>query len=283
MSEHIEENLSENTNELTDMYEKLVRLRKKQDASFKSDTPIKNKQYIETIETREEQDKLFNLINTPLITRSEARKIIENQDKTINNKTTLKNKMLMTRYDNRFSKQGEFINVPLNFHEGYTNSNFKYIFKADTNNLKLYNTDDVIWENGLICSNRNTIVVRDKDNNWGKNGFLQGVFFSDYLSVDIMNKYLIPYLKSEVINKNINCTSNPDEIRKNITDKYNNIYKEKINMLESSDMTIEKLYADLHGDNDEVEICNPVMTIIIGYITSIFNDIKDRIFNFFSW
>src|SRR5438309_481593 len=50
------------------------------------------------------------------------------------------------------------------------------------------------WLNGLIVHNKNSIVIRGQDNNFGQPGFLSGVFFYNRLGVEVMNRYIVPKL-----------------------------------------------------------------------------------------
>ncbi len=182
--------------------------------------------------------------------------------------SALKKHMIDQIYTGSIDTQGLFIHCPIDFHKGpFLNKDDEYniIFGTDTEkNIKdnmnhnlfepikgteitkgmLKYAEGIHWNNGLICYNKNNIVIRDQDNNYGQPGFLQVVNFYDNLSVEIMKRYIVPMLIRQINEKIINEKSHPKDIKHSITNMFQNTYYEKLHLLNQDNMVEEKLFED---------------------------------------
>lgn len=83
---------------------------------------------------------------------------------------------------------------------------------------------------------------------------MKHIQFEDKLSVEIIIRYLVPLIKQQVSNGDINNKTNPNDLLEWIKSKYNEIYKSKNELLNQSDMTIEKLFNDAPKLPDNITI-----------------------------
>ncbi len=224
--------------------------------------------YEQRLAERQKENELFNLSGRK---ESDDTEVLKAYEKLIEESNQTRNKDLRayytkTLYPGRFNdaSSGHFEHVPLDFHKPglYKEDNFTTIYGNETNLHDNYNPDlfqDVgagvtkgmieyrsgfKWNNGLICYNKNFIIIRDEDNTYGQPGFLSGMSFYDRLSVEIMRKYLVVELKNMIISKNVDNSTNPEDIKKFIEHKYRKIYEILLKRLDNPDMTKEELFAD---------------------------------------
>lgn len=217
---------------------------------------------------RKEQDEisLLALSNTGKTKLECFKKIIETKQNLRG--SALKNHMMSQIYNGPSDTQGLFIHCPNDFHKGpflnkedeyhiiYGTESEKYI--KDNMNHNLFETingteitkgmmkraEGNRWINGLICYSKNNIIVRDQDNQCGQPGFLQVIYFYDNLSVEIMNRYIIPSLIRQINEKTINENVSPNNIKHEITTMYQSIYIDKLNLLNQDNIVKEKLFED---------------------------------------
>ncbi|VBB18499.1 hypothetical protein YASMINEVIRUS_962 [Yasminevirus sp. GU-2018] len=92
------------------------------------------------------------------------------------------------------------------------------------------------WCNGLIAFNKNSIVVRDDDNNFGQPGFNNYVTYCDRLSVEIMNRYVVSELIRKANRFEFTSKTSSSEVRSIITKTFERVYREKMAMIEGCEV-----------------------------------------------
>jgi hypothetical protein len=217
----------------------------------------------ELLDIRDDQDTLFFIVNNEEITDDDKlqvyKKLIENSTKNNNYKIH----MLEQIYTGDITKQGKPINCPFDIHRGKSEGEdqYQYIFGEETDakikdncNFELFkqiNETEIThgmmkhaeghrWLNGIIVHNKNSIIIRDEDNFFGQPGFLSGVYFYNRLSVEIMNRYIIPKLVSAVNENKINTIDGRSVSLKIILDTYENVYPTKMVALYESDENLNE-------------------------------------------
>lgn len=247
------------------------------DMEVKSGPVIKNptftSDYSAAMEERARDDKIFNMALSLEHGKCTSDSLLEKYKKIIGQTedlsgSNLKTFMLSRLYDGPMDYQGRFMACPLDLHKGpflSSEDKFEYVFNGEMDKgiEQNYNNDlgrsingtgisqgmmnfaqGKKWCNGLIVYNKNCIVVRDEDNCYGQPGFLSGVYFYNRLAVDIMKQYIVPQLIHQINNKTITSSSNPEEIRDIICSTFSRTYKEKMILLDITDMTTEVLFED---------------------------------------
>lgn len=238
---------------------------------------------------RKQQDDIWKITNDLSTNREDLNKIYTSilvDDQYDSSKKSLKNLMLQRMYDNNYGEQGSAVGVPIDFHKGpFMNAEDKYyiIFEADseskildnqnselirtigntevTNGMKAY-AEGIKWNNGLICNNKNSIILRNADNNFGQPGFLTGFFYNDRLAVEILNRYLVVDLINQAIRNNFTIMTDPDEVKKFITERYNEVRNNLLEKLEDSEMTESQLFFDAPiRDNPNISIADSALRI----------------------
>merc|ERR1711916_369226 len=176
----------------------------------------------------------------------------------------LKHAMLVQLHSGDMKNNGKFIDVPLDFHKGpFMNPEDEYtiIIEASirgncnhemiktigntevTYGMKAY-AEGVRWNNGLICYNKNNLIVRNGDNTYGQPGFLTGCFYYDRLGVEILERYLVPELIHKANRSEFTIMTDPATVRSFITDRYREIRQTLLDRLNKPDMTEELLFSD---------------------------------------
>ena len=158
--------------------------------------------------------------------------------------------------------------VPIDFHKGpYMNPEDEYttIFEGESESqiegncnhnliktigdtevtcgMKSY-AEGVKWNNGLICYNKNNIIVRDTDNNFGQPGFLSGFFYYDKLAIEIMERYIVADLIAKANRSEFTIMTDPNNVRSFIESRYSEVRTVLLERLEDLDMTEVVLFAD---------------------------------------
>jgi hypothetical protein len=222
---------------------------------------------------RNQQDSIWKVTNNPESTREDLNRIYtsiltESSKTGKKGVTSLKRTMLRQVHNGDMSKQGRAIDVPLDFHKGpYLNIEDEYstIFEGEseskirgncnaelirviggtevTYGMKAY-AEGVKWNNGLICYNKNNIVVRNTDNNFGQPGFLSGFFYYDQLGVEIMNNYLVTELIAKANRNEFTIMTDPSSVRNFISSRYQEVRQELEKRLELPNMTESQLFID---------------------------------------
>jgi hypothetical protein len=246
-----------------------------------------HKLYAEEMKARDNQDELYNLIVRPEIDSKTRLDVYNTMIKNAASATgsTFYNKMLKNIYSGgSISTQCKFINCPSDLHkdQGHYNTEDSYTYIYGECNEKLINNglnvelfkqingtevtygmvknaEGFVWNNGLIVYNKNTIVVRNLDNRYGQPGFCQSAKFFNQLGVDIMHKYIVPQLISNVNANIVNSKSRPEEIKNEICNMYNKIYTEKLEMLETQRETITEdiLFEDAPAQETLNKVLDP--------------------------
>jgi hypothetical protein len=164
--------------------------------------------------------------------------------------------------------QGSFIYCPNDFHKGPfldESDTYHIIYGADADRhikdnfnedlFKSINGTNVTkgmmryaegshWNNGLICHNENSIIVRSQDTSAGQPGHLKIIYFSDNLSLRIMKRYIVPELIKRINEKTINEKSESQTIMSDIINMYKKLYNEKCVFLNQDNIIEEKLFED---------------------------------------
>ena len=200
------------------------------------------------------------------------------------------------------AEQGEFNPAPINYYKGpYFNSEDEYFFiygeKVNMENIDDYNYNKelgkkinmleektfgvkrvesgITWSNGMIAYNKDSILIREGDNEYGQPGFLRCAKYGNLLAVEIMKRYLIQKLINDINDKKINERTNPKDIIVEIEDLFNNIYGEKYKILKGNNyIDIDELFSDqpLPTDienNSANETCSDEVLSLKETITSI--------------
>jgi hypothetical protein len=163
--------------------------------------------------------------------------------------------MMVQIHPGDITKQGIFIPCPNDINKGsffFAEDKFTILYGAETDkkirngcNEELFqcinNTEVTIgmmksaeglkWQNGLIAYNKNVIILRDPDNEYGQPGFMQGCYFYNRLGVEVMNRYIVPRLIHEINNNVINTTNGYQIANQLVIETYNNIYAKKLVIL----------------------------------------------------
>lgn len=170
--------------------------------------------------------------------------------------------------------QGKFIAVPADFHKGpfmFEEDRYTFIYGEEMDNkikgncnsemMECLNGTEItkgmmkfaeghIWNNGMIAYNKNNIIIRGKDNEYGQpggdvgRGFVRAMFSYDRLGVEVMKQYIVPELIRSVNEGKYGSKSDPSEIENAIVSKYKTIYQEKYNILHKTDILKDELFVD---------------------------------------
>ena len=232
-----------------------------------------NISYEAELAKRNQQDSIWKVTNNPEVTREDLNRVYtsiltEDTKDSSSGTSSLKRSMLRQIHSGDMSKQGRVMDVPIDFHKGpFLNAEDEYqmIFEAESENkirgncnaeliktigdtevtygMKAY-AEGVKWNNGLICFNKNNIVVRNADNNFGQPGFLCGFFYYDRLAVEIMERYVVTDLISKANRREFTIMTDPVDVRTFITERYRDVRTELEKKLENPDMTETLLFAD---------------------------------------
>jgi hypothetical protein len=149
--------------------------------------------FMEKMAERRAQDEMFRATTKPTAIRESLNKLYSGilGKSPVNSKPAdMKSYMLKRLYDGPLDLQGKHIKVPIDFHKGpYMDPDDAYtvIYGAESNisnncNTKLLKpindtgvshgmkayAEGVMWNNGLICYNKNSIVIREEDNVYGQ-------------------------------------------------------------------------------------------------------------------
>jgi hypothetical protein len=248
--------------------------------------------YGEEMNKRNEQSMAWSLANNKNLPYAEKLKIYQgmiDQSKTLSG-TRYKTELLKQIYPGNPSNQGLFIHCPIDIHKGsfvHDEDRYTYIYGEEVdrkirdncnNNLfQQINGTEITqgmmkraegnkWLNGIIVYNKNSIVVRDPDNDFGQPGFLKATYYYDKLGVEVMNRYIIPKLIKEVNEKTINPKEGYDRSVNLITETYEKVYQDKIMILNQNniehinELTLfedaqraEKLNTSDVGDSDAIK------------------------------
>lgn len=211
---------------------------------------------------RNEQDMVWSVANNTWLPESEKLKMYQgvvNKSKNLSG-LEYKKKLLEQIHPGNPADQGNFIKCPSDIYKGpffYEEDRYTFIYGAGTdrnirdncNNelFKQINGTEITygmmkraegntWLNGMIVYNKNSIVQREPDNNFGQPGFLRGAYFYTNLAVEVMNRYIIPKLIKEVNENKINPKDGYVRSSKIITETYRKVYTEKMNMLNQNNI-----------------------------------------------
>lgn len=164
------------------------------------------------------------------------------------------------------SCQGEFTSVPFDYHTGpFINPEDEYtIIYGDeqrikgncnhammetignteiTRGMKAY-AEKIIWNNGLICYNKDTILVRGEDNKFGQPGSIDGFLCGDRLAIQIMMRYIVPELIHKVNREEYTNLTNPRIVRDFIVERYTELRNRFLPLLAEEGMTEDRLFDD---------------------------------------
>lgn len=174
--------------------------------------------------------------------------------------TQYKAKLLDQIYPGALGAQGNFIRCPLDIHKGpffYGEDKYTFIYGEETEKnihdncnealfMQIDNTEITEgmmkraeghnWLNGVVLYNKNSIVIREADNNFGQPGFMRGAFYYDKLGVEVMKRYIVPRLIKEVNDGTINSITGYNDVAKIITETYETVYTNKINALNQANI-----------------------------------------------
>jgi hypothetical protein len=179
----------------------------------------------------------------------------------------LKTSMLRTVHNGPKELQGAKQKVPLDFHKGpYMHPEDEYVtiyqgeweIDKDNCNFDLIKTigdtditygmkayaEGVVWNNALICYNKNSIVIRDTDNKYGQPGYLSGFIYYDKLATLIMHKYIVQGLINKANNKEFDPMTDPATIHRYIDSEYQSVRKDLTLLLNSPDITEKELFSN---------------------------------------
>lgn len=225
--------------------------------------------YQKEMNKRDEQDMLWKAaLSSDRQSLNRLYTSIISDNGTSESSSSLKTSMFRQVHSGDLNKQGKFIDVPIDFHKGpFMNPEDEYqiIFEGEseakirgncnhqliktigdtevTHGMKAF-AEGVKWNNGLICYNKNNIIVRNGDNNYGQPGFLAGVFFYDRLAVDIMNQYIVADLIAKANRNEFTIMTDAKEVRDFITKRYAEVRALCEERLNNSNMTETQLFAD---------------------------------------
>jgi len=218
--------------------------------------------YGEEMNKRNEQAMVWSLANNKNLPDAEKLKLYQgmiNQSKTISG-IGYKTELLKQIYPGNLSNQGRFIQCPVDIHKGtffHDEDRYTYIYgeevdrkiedNCNSESFQLINGTEITqgmmrrvegnkWLNGIIVYNKNSIVVRDPDNNFGQPGFLMATYYYDKLGVEVMNRYIIPKLIKEVNEKTINPKEGHDRSVNLITETYEKVYHDKMLILSQNNI-----------------------------------------------
>jgi hypothetical protein len=250
---------------------------KPKNADLSKDPVILANDYEREMALRNEQDLVFATANNPSLPASEKLRMYKNiVDKSYLAGSEYKKKLLERKYPGDPSKQGLFQPCPSNMHIGpymFKEDTYIYIYGEETEknikdncNESLFeqiNDSEITkgminrangnkWTNGIILYNKNSIILREPDNNFGQPGFLSIVSYYDNLSIEIMSQYIIPNLIKQINQNIINSKDGYDIARKLILDTYGKVYLEKINILNQPNIDHLNKYT-LFSDAPKVE------------------------------
>lgn len=234
-----------------------------------------SRRYRDEILARQRDDDIFSI--TLGVPNRETRntilsRIIENdQNKSI------KEKMMKQIYPGHIGDQGKPINIPIDFHKGpFMDTEDRYIEiygdetkisnNCNENMMKTIgdtnitfgmkaNAEGVIWNNGLVCYNKNNIIIRDADNMYGQPGFLKGFFYYDRLAVEIMKRYIVPTLQSNVSEGKYTNKTDPKTISETVGEIYTSVRAMLFKRMDLNPyLTEEELFFDVLSVNADEEI-----------------------------
>lgn len=174
--------------------------------------------------------------------------------------------MLRVLSNMNVSWQGKFTSVPFDYHTGpFINPEDEYIIvygdeqriKGNCNHammetignteitrgMKAY-AEKIIWNNGLICYNEDTILVRGEDNKFGQPGSMDGFLCGDRLAIQIMKRYIVPQLIHKTNRDEYTNLTNPRVVREFIVERYTELRNRFLPLLAEEGMTEDRLFDD---------------------------------------
>lgn len=198
---------------------------------------------INTINERLTHEKTWNMtIDTNLFDERKLRICKKNIDK-----QSLYDTLTKQIHNGDISNQGKPMSAPIDL----CNTGYKYILKLnrinETNITEgiIKHVNDEKWLHGLIAYNDNSILVRGGDNEYGMPGPLYCIIYYDGLSIEIMNRYIIPNLVSNINKNKYDTKSDPKQIIKEILNLYSDNYFTKLDMLNNNkEITEAELFSD---------------------------------------
>lgn len=226
-----------------------------------------------TMKDRDEQDLVFSAaykddnvklnIYKQIILKKECKDLKEQKP------------MLEQIYPGDLSKQGQFTCLSFinctNVHgsniiygkkingiikNGLNQDMFKQINGTEVTVGMMKNAEGYKWQNGFIQCTKNSVLIRDQDNQYGQPGSMMCAYFYNKLGVKVFDKYVVPGLYELFKTHTVNHTH--DDIDSNnlrlephifmhfVTDTFKKIYDQKLELLESCGHEIneDKLFTD---------------------------------------
>ena len=261
VQQHVQQNVQQDipishdaNSNMTPEIEQINSLQSKcQNTSLQKDPVILHADFAKEMDLRNEQDMVFATANNPALPNSEKLRMCNQiiDKKSYLSGSAYRSKLLNGKFPADLSKRGIFQKCPSNMHLG------PYIFKEDTyiyiygesteKNIKdncnetlleqienshiskgmMNVASGIKWANGIILYNKNSILLREPDNNFGQPGFMSIVSYYDNLSIEIMKRYIVPKLIKEINLNTINTTDGYEVAKKLILDTYGKVYLEK--------------------------------------------------------
>ena len=268
-SDTVDQSVTNPSTEPTDKVSDTVRIKQ----------PFLTEIYHDEIARREEQDEILLLVPGQDSGSERKEKALQAYKKIVGAVDDLAGSDLKTHYLKNIhpgnpADQGKFIAVPADFHKGpsmFEEDRYTFIYGEDMDNkikencnsemMECLNGTEVtkgmmkfaeghIWNNGMVAYNKNNIIIRGKDNEYGqpggdvKMGFVRAMFSYNRLGVAVMKQYIVPELIRSVNEGKYGSKSDPLEIENAIVSKYETIYQEKYNMLHKTDILKDELFVD---------------------------------------
>jgi len=103
------------------------------------------------------------------------------------------------------------------------------------------NADGEKWLNGLIAYNSNCIVMRGNDSNFGQPGFMYMAGFYNRLGTRILEDYILPHVIKNINAAEFNTRSDANKIMNFITETYNTVHKQKMDLINGDKVSIMTL------------------------------------------
>lgn len=218
--------------------------------------------FIAEMNKRNEQDMIWSVANNNWLPEAEKLKMYQGvvAKSTHLSGTEYKKKLLEQIHPGYLPDQGIFLKCPLDIHKGpffYENDKYAFIYGEETdknirdncNNelFKQINGTEIThgmmkraegntWLNGIIVYNKNSIVIRESDNNFGQPGWLKATYYYNKLGVEVMHRYIIPKLIKSVNEGEIDSALGFNRSSTIVIETYGKVYAEKVMMLNQNNI-----------------------------------------------